>query len=103
MTDSQNDPISHASELPRANFETTRHLAYAEAAMMLIESLMLVLIERRMLTSEQLIAVIESVIATKRQMIVDGEHPEVSAVAAGLLSRIAASLAASERPGARAP
>jgi hypothetical protein len=74
--------------------DTTRHLAYAEAAVMLIECLMLVLIEQRVLTTQQLVDVVENAIATKRQMVQEGEHPGISAVAAGLLSTMANSLAA---------
>jgi hypothetical protein len=55
---------------------------------------MLILVEQRVLTTQQMIAAIESAIATKRQMVQDGEHPNVSAVAAGVLSTIANSLAA---------
>jgi hypothetical protein len=74
--------------------ETTRHLAYAEASVMLIECLMLLLIEQRVLTSQQMIATVENVIATKRRMIQEGEHAKISAIAAGMLSTIANSLAA---------
>jgi hypothetical protein len=74
--------------------DTTRHLAYGEAAVMLIECLMLVLIEQRVLTTQQMVAVVENAIATKRQMVQEGEHPDISAVAAGLLSTMANSLAA---------
>jgi hypothetical protein len=74
--------------------ETIKHLAYGEAAVMLIECLMLVLIEQRVLTTQQMVAAVESAIETKRQMVGEGEHPNISAVAAGLLSTMANSLAA---------
>jgi hypothetical protein len=76
---------------------TIRHLAYADAAIMLVESLMMKLIEREILTSAQVVGAVEDAISTKRQMVEEGEHPEVSAVALGLLRSMANSLAASDR------
>jgi hypothetical protein len=76
--------------------ETLRHLAYAEAAVMLIECLMLALIEQRVFTVQQMVGAVESAIATKRQMVAEGEHAEISSLAAGMLSTIANSLAASK-------
>jgi hypothetical protein len=81
--------------------ETTRHLAYAEAAFMLIECLMLVLIERGLFTVDEMLAQVEIAIATKQQMVKDGEHAEISAVAASLLGSIANSVAAATRPDRR--
>jgi hypothetical protein len=92
MSDSPNHLITPNSD-PRPS-ETTRHLAYGEAAVMLIECLMLVLIEQRVLTTQQMVAVVENAIATKRKMVQEGEHPDISAVAAGFLSTMANSLAA---------
>ena len=37
---------------------------------------------------------VEAIIATKRQMITAGEHPEISRIAAGVLSTLANSVAA---------
>jgi hypothetical protein len=92
MTDSLND-LARTNSEPSAS-QTTRHLAYGEAAVMLIECLMLILVEQRLLTTQQMIAAIEYAIATKRQMVEDGEHANISAVAAGVLSTLANSLAA---------
>jgi hypothetical protein len=74
--------------------QITKHLAYGEAAVMWLECLMLVLIEQRVLTHQQMVDAVESAIATKRQMVHEGEQPTVSAAAAGLLSTLANSLAA---------
>jgi hypothetical protein len=74
--------------------EAVKHQAYGEAALMLVESLMFVLIEQGIFTRQQMIVAVESAIATKRQMVQDGNHPEIAAVAAGMLSVIANSLAA---------
>jgi hypothetical protein len=75
--------------------DTVKHLAYAEAAVILLECLMLMLIEHRIFTVAQMVGAVEDAIATKRQTINDGEHPEISVVASGLLSSMANSLAAS--------
>ena len=61
---------------------------------MLIECLMLTLVENRVLTTSEIVAAVETAIATKRQMVDDGEHPEIAAVAAGVLSTLANSLSA---------
>lgn len=74
--------------------EVQKHLAAAEAALMLVESLMLALIERRVLSAQHVIEAVETVIETKRQFVAEGSHPGISAAAAGLVSTIANSLAA---------
>jgi len=63
---------------------------------MLMEGLLQLLISRRVLTAEEIVSTVEAVIATKQQMIIDGEHPEISLVAAGVLSILANSVAAME-------
>ena len=77
--------------------ETTKHLAYAEAAFMLIECLMLVCIERGQFTLEEMLSQVETAIATQQQMVKDGEHAEISAIASGLLASMANSLAAARK------
>jgi hypothetical protein len=94
MTDSNSGMVNATAD--RQASETTKHLAYAEAAVMLVESLMLVLIEKGVLTTQQIIAAVEGAIETKRQMADDGEHARISTVAAGVLSTMANSLAADE-------
>jgi hypothetical protein len=76
--------------------ETIKHLAYAEAALMLMEGLLQLLVARRVLTAEDIVSTVETVIATKQQMLIDGEHPEISLIAAGVLSTLANSVAAME-------
>lgn len=63
---------------------------------MLIECLMVTLVEHHILTTTQIAAAVETAIATKRQMVEDREHPEIAAVAAGVLSTLANSLAAAK-------
>jgi hypothetical protein len=73
------------------------HLAQGEAAWMLVESLMLALIDRGLVTRDELITTVENVIATKRQMVAEHEHPHTASVAVGLLSTLGNSLAASKK------
>jgi hypothetical protein len=61
---------------------------------MLIEGLLQLLLTRGLLTVEEIVSTVEAIIATKRQMITDGEHPEISRIAAGALSTLANSVAA---------
>jgi hypothetical protein len=72
-------------------------MAYGQAAFMLLEALMLTLIEQRVLTLDQLHAAVETVLVTKVQMAEDGEEPEVSRLASGLLRGLANSLSATPR------
>jgi hypothetical protein len=74
--------------------ETIKHLAYGEAALMLIECLMLLLVEKRVFTTEAMVGAVEMAISTNRLMVKEHEHAEIAAVAAGMLSTIANSLAA---------
>jgi hypothetical protein len=80
--------------------EVTLHLAYAEASVLIIESLARMLIERNVLSVEDVIDTFETAIETKHTLAAEGVHPEISSLAAGILSTIANSLAAS-RPGRR--
>jgi hypothetical protein len=73
------------------------HLAYAEASVVLIESLMLVLVERGVLSKDELVDALETAIETKKNLIEDGIHPHIATLAAGTLTRIANSLAAAAR------
>jgi hypothetical protein len=76
--------------------QLTLHLAYAEASVMIIESLLQMLIDAKALPLDAIIENLEQAIATKRELIADGSHPEVSRVAAGVLSGLANSLAAGQ-------
>ena len=61
---------------------------------MLMEGLLQLLVTRGLLPAEEIVSTVEAIIATKRQMITDGEHPEISRIAAGVLSTLANSVAA---------
>ena len=71
-------------------------LAEGQAALMVAECLLLVLMETKVVEKQRLVDAIETVIATKRSMMIDGNAPEVAAAAVGLLSSIANSLTAAE-------
>jgi hypothetical protein len=70
------------------------HFAYAEASFMMMESLMLVLLDRKVLTLEDLTSAIETVIETKQGFVLEDRHPRIAEIAAGALRQVANSLAA---------
>jgi hypothetical protein len=76
--------------------DTRQLLAEGQAALMVVEILLLILLEAKVLEKERLVDAIETVIATKRSMVSDGSAPEISTAAIGLLSSIANSLTAVE-------
>ncbi len=76
--------------------EVVRHLAQGEAALMLIECLMLILIERRVFTSDEMIEVVETGIDAKRVAGTERANPQIACVVAGMLSTLTNSLAAAE-------
>ncbi|KMO16201.1 hypothetical protein [Methylobacterium indicum] len=77
------------------------YAAEAQAALMLVESLMLVLVERRVIPAADLVEAVETVIETKRRLTADGREPAVATQAAALLTTIANSLAAAAPPAKR--
>jgi hypothetical protein len=77
---------------------TTIHLAYAEASVMVLECLMRLLIERKLVSLDDMLEAVDTAIETKRVLSQEGSHPEIARVAAGVLSTLANSLAAGGRP-----
>jgi hypothetical protein len=90
MTD---DPA--AAITPPDPVELRRHLAYAEASVLLIECLMQLLVQNSLLSRAALVDGIEAAMDTKRELIAANAHPQISTVAHGILAQIANSLAAS--------
>jgi len=90
------ETVAAAPVSPRNEHEADvqLHLAYAEASVLLIEALMLALIDRNVLSIDDLTAAVDTAVETKKGFIAAGEHPEISAIAAGVLRRIGNSLAA---------
>ena len=82
-----------AQETERPN-ETARHLAEGEAALVLLESVLLTLVSKGVITSDEVINAVETVVDVKRQMAADGTSPELSTIAAGILVKVGNSIAA---------
>jgi len=93
MTD-QESPGSHHPPASTTPADMNVHLAYAEASVMLVECLMLVLIEKKLLPVADLVDAVETAIEAKQRLIKDRSHPQIATIAAGVLSKIANSLAA---------
>lgn len=72
----------------------TRFFAEGEAALWLTESLMLALLEAKLLQPEAVLEAIDVVVQAKRASAEEGRSPEVSRLAAALLSSFSASIAA---------
>jgi hypothetical protein len=88
------DGISSVADGPS---EELKHLANGEAAIMLIECLILTLVDQGVLTTQQVVGTVEAALRTKTQMVADREHPRIATVAVGVLTRLSNSLAASKR------
>ena len=71
----------------------TLHQAYAEASILLVESLLLVLLQRNVLSRTDIEEAIEVAVETKKNFVDDNVHPAISRVAAGVLRRIGNSVA----------
>lgn len=89
--------LTPPSAVSPAHSDLTMHLAYAEAAVMLVECLMLMLVEKKVLPLESLTQAVEAAIEAKQGLVKDGAHPQIAGIAAGVLSKIANSLAATEQ------
>jgi len=74
------------------------YLGEARAALCLVESLMLALLDAGVLTREQIIFAIETSVRTKQQALVDGDDPALMDQAAVVMGAIANSLAAAREP-----
>ncbi|QJP12631.1 hypothetical protein G3545_02490 [Starkeya sp. ORNL1] len=86
MADQQN--IYQSRRVPE---QLTTH-ATAQAALMLVESLALALVESGVLTSDKVVDAFENVVETKRRMGEESEDAMVAAKAGGLISNIVNSL-----------
>jgi hypothetical protein len=83
--------------------EETLHLAYAEASILLIESLMLHLVERGIVSSDELVEVIETAVEAKRELVKAGVHPHIARIAQGVLATVCNSVGASRSVGTARP
>jgi hypothetical protein len=77
--------------------QTDMHLAYAEASILLLESLILTLLQRQVLSLDELRSTVEAAVDTKKEYVTAGIHPQISLLATGVLQRIDNSVAAGAR------
>ena len=70
------------------------HLAYAEACVVLMECLMIVMVEKKLVSKSELVDAVETAIATKKDMADTHWHRDIAPVAVGVLAQIANSLRA---------
>ncbi|MBS7539090.1 hypothetical protein [Ancylobacter lacus] len=82
------------SAIPDRPIDVASYQASAQAALMMIESLTLALIDHRVLSREAVVDAVEMVIEAKRGLNEEGENSEIAEKAIGLLSTLANSLAA---------
>ena len=94
VTKQQTKPATIVTPGQRSGDETRRK-AEGQAAMMLIESVLLALIDRAVLTKADVLESIEIVIETKRNIAAEGRSVDVERAAEGLLVNLANSLMAS--------
>jgi len=73
-------------------------LAEGQAALFLLEALLFRLIDRKLLTREDVVDLIENALSAKRRLVDEESDPEVARIAAGLLSALTTSFAADEKP-----
>lgn len=90
MSDTHSPDTGHAG----GPSEVSIHLAYAEACILLLESLMLVLVEKKLVSKTELLTAVESAMDTKKAMEDAHWHQTIAPVAAGVLAQLANSLRA---------
>jgi len=71
--------------------------AQGQAALMLLDSLTMVLVEQKLVHVERIVEAIELTITTKRGMLDSGEDAETVNAAIGMLSAMANSISAAQR------
>jgi hypothetical protein len=74
---------------------------HGQAALMLVESLLLLLVEQGVLQKEELIEAIDGLVEVKQEIAGSSESVVVSMVSIGLLGAVATSLAAATTPQVR--
>jgi len=74
--------------------DVAMHLAYAEACVVLVECLMHVMAEKKLIPKEELVAAVENAITAKKAMADANWHTHIAPVAAGVLAQISNSLRA---------
>jgi hypothetical protein len=72
---------------------TIESLAAGQAALWLSESLILALVDRKILDKERVLEAVDIVIAAKRALVAEGGDQEIEGAALGLLASISTSIA----------
>lgn len=70
------------------------HLAYAEASVVLLECLMYVLVEKKLVSKTELLAAVDNAMETKKAMADARWHETLAPVAGAVLAQLANSLRA---------
>jgi hypothetical protein len=78
-------------------------LAAGQAALWLSESLILALVDRKILDKDRVIEAVDIVIAAKRALVAEGGNEEIERAALGLLASISTSVASVNPSGDRKP
>jgi hypothetical protein len=89
---STSDSIPGEDSAPPSDF--SMHLAYAEACVVLVECLMHVMVERKLVPKDELVAAVENAVNTKKAMADSHWHRDIAPVAIGVLTQLANSLRA---------
>jgi hypothetical protein len=76
-------------------------LAAGQAALWLSESLILALVDRKILDQERVIEAVDIVIAAKRALVAEGGNQDIERAALGLLASISTSIASVNPSGNR--
>ena len=69
-------------------------LAEGQAALFLLEALLFRLMERKLLTPEDVVELVENALSAKQRLAEDGSDTELARISAGLLSSLTASFSA---------
>jgi len=74
--------------------EVSMHLAYAEASVVLLECLLHVLVEKKLVSKTELLDAVDNAMETKKEMADAHWHENIAPVAGAVLAQIANSLRA---------
>lgn len=80
---------------PNITLTNIGRLAAGQASLMALESLMLLLIEKRVIAAEDVVEAVEVTIDAKRNLGLDGEDERTLAIAIGMLKKLSISISSS--------
>jgi len=85
------------------NAAAIERLAEGQAALWLVESLILALVDAGVLDTDRVLEAVDVVVAAKRAMAAEGRDPEIESASAALLASISTSIAAAKQRTADVP